>query len=114
LLHEARFAEAEEILRRALAQFDRNEIPPLGLRLHPPQRAMSGLGRALAAQGKFVEAEPLVVRAFQELRTNERKLIIGGAEKVREAHDAIIALYRAWGKPEKVVEWKAKLPATLP
>jgi tetratricopeptide (TPR) repeat protein len=117
LVREGRFAEAEDVLRRAKAQFDRNEIRPLGLRLRPPQRAISGLGQALAGQGKYAEAEPLVVQAFQELHANQRSIICDGPRIVREALDAVISLYRAWRKPEKVAEWQAKLtelPAVQP
>jgi hypothetical protein len=29
---------------------------------------------------------------------------------LREAFDAVIAVYRAWNRPDKVAEWMAKAP----
>jgi UDP-N-acetylglucosamine 2-epimerase len=113
LLRERSFVEAEAMLRRAIAGYDNPELRPMPLRLQPRPRVLSGLGQALAGQGKFAEAEPLVVEAFQQLQTNERRLAGNSSGMVREALDAVIALYTAWGKPEKVAEWKAKLSESL-
>jgi serine/threonine protein kinase/tetratricopeptide (TPR) repeat protein len=109
LLREGLFAQAETMLRRSLAGYDDPGLRPLHLRLHPRQQAMSGLGQALAGQGKFAEAEPLVVQAFQELQANEHRIAGDRAGMVREARDAMLALYTAWGKPEKIAEWTANL-----
>jgi tetratricopeptide (TPR) repeat protein len=109
LIREARFAEAEDVLRQAMAHYRRPGFRPLSLRLRPPQRAASGLARALAAQGKFVAAEPLALQAFEELRANEHYLAGDQSGMVREALEAVISLYRAWGKPEKIAELQAKL-----
>jgi serine/threonine protein kinase len=105
----SRFDEAAAMFRRALSNYDRNEIPLLGLRHHPRQRAVSGLGRALAGQGKFAEAEPLVLEAFHELETNVLELAGDRKKTVCDAAEAVIATYEAWGKPALVAEWKTKL-----
>ena len=114
LLREGRFAEAEAVLRQSLADYDRYEMRPLNLRLHPRQRAVSGLGQALAGQGKFAEAEPLVVQAFQELQANAPRLAGNAPGMVREALDAVIALYTGWAEsdPSKkpiVAAWRMRL-----
>jgi tetratricopeptide (TPR) repeat protein len=108
LLREGRFEEAESVLRQALLDYKNPKIPALQKRLHPPPRAASGLGQALAAQGKFPEAEKLVVEAFEELQAGEGRIAGNRSAIVREAFDAVIALYSAWGKTERVAEWKAK------
>jgi serine/threonine protein kinase/tetratricopeptide (TPR) repeat protein len=108
LEREGRHVEAEPILRQALADYD--GIRPLGRRLRPSQRALSSLGLALAGQGRFVEAEPMVTRAFEELQANEARLAGDRAGMLREAFDAVIAVYRAWNRPDKVAEWMAKAP----
>jgi serine/threonine protein kinase/tetratricopeptide (TPR) repeat protein len=105
---ENRHAEAEVMLRQALLDYERLGIRPLGRRLRPPQRALSGLGLALAGQRRFAEAEPLVLRAFEELQANEARLAGDRAGMVREALDAVITFYTAWGRPEKVAEWKTR------
>jgi tetratricopeptide (TPR) repeat protein len=109
LLREGRFAEAEAILRKALAEYDLPGLKPLNLRIHPRARFDGGLGQALAGQGKFADAETHVVAAFEELRANEQRIAGDRVRIVRDAHDAVIALYTAWGKPDKVAEWKARL-----
>jgi tetratricopeptide (TPR) repeat protein len=108
LLREGGSAEAEMLLRQALAGYENPKLRALHLRLHPRQLAMSGLGQALTAQGKFAEAEQLVVPAFQELLANEHRIAGHRSGMVREAFDAVIALYTAWGKLEQVAEWKTK------
>jgi tetratricopeptide (TPR) repeat protein len=107
LVRENRHAEAEVLLREALLDYERPGIRPLGRRLRPPQRVLSALGASLAGQGKFIEAEPLVLQAFEELRINESRLAGDRAGMVREARDTVIAVYTAWGRTDKVAEWKA-------
>jgi tetratricopeptide (TPR) repeat protein len=109
LVQEARFAEAESTLRDALAHYDSTPPNPLGLRLRPRQRAVMGLGQALAGQGKFAEAEPMVVQAFDELSANKQRIAGDRSGIAREACEAVLAVYTAWGKPEKIVEWQTKL-----
>jgi hypothetical protein len=52
------------------------------------------------------------LRAFHELHANENQIAGNRSGLVREALDAVIALYALWGKPEQVAEWKAKLGDT--
>jgi serine/threonine protein kinase/tetratricopeptide (TPR) repeat protein len=108
-VRENRHAEAEPLLREALLDYDRPGIRPLGRRLRPPQRVLSALGVALAGQGKFTEAEPLVLQAFEELRASEPRLAGDRASIVREAFEAVIAVYTTWGRADKIAEWKARL-----
>jgi len=100
LLHEGRYAEAETVLRQALEGYSHPGIKPLPLRLHPRAKAMSGLGQALAGQGKFAEAEPLVVQAFQDLQGNQHRLAGDAPGMVREALNTVIALYTAWAETD--------------
>ena len=110
LVRDHRAAEAEVILRQALQDYGKQEIGKLGRRLRPPERALSALGTALAELGRFDEGEPLVIRAYEELQANELRLAGNRAGMVREAGEAVIAFYEAWGRPEKVAEWKVKTP----
>jgi eukaryotic-like serine/threonine-protein kinase len=110
LNRDARFDQAEPVLRESLRLFDLGEVASVGLRVRPRARAESGLGTALAGQGKFAEAEPLVVHAFEELKANESSIGGDAGGMVREAFDAVVALYAAWEKPDKVAEWQARRP----
>lgn len=114
---QSRFADAERHLRQALEYHDRadREKPDqprtrLWQQLRPRAEAESGLGEALAGQGRFAEAEPLLVQAFADLQAH-RKVLAGDQSKLpREAAARLAAFYAAWGKPDKAAEWRAVQP----
>jgi non-specific serine/threonine protein kinase/serine/threonine-protein kinase len=66
------------------------------------------LGAALACQKKFAEAEPLLIRAYEGLKTGEPKAAQG--RQLARAARRLVSLYEAWNKPDKATEWRAKLP----
>jgi serine/threonine protein kinase/Flp pilus assembly protein TadD len=98
LLRQGKAADAEGALRECLAIREK-ETPDDWLRWN----AASLLGEALSAQGKHAEAEPLLVKAWEGMASPPAR-----AENKREALERIVALYEAWGKPEKAAEWRAK------
>jgi hypothetical protein len=51
------------------------------------------------------------VQSFEELQANKGRVAGDQPGMVREAIDAGIEIYHAWGKPEKVAEWRKKLDA---
>ena len=65
-------------------------------------RARSVQGMALVALGQFARAEPLVVRAYETLRTSG-----GSPESVRSALRGVADLYLAWGRPEEAEPYQA-------
>jgi tetratricopeptide (TPR) repeat protein len=110
-------------LGEALSGFDRHAVAerPFGVRLGILESlcpnhwlrfdAMSVLGGCLAAQGRFAEAEPLLLAAHQSLA--ERPTI--PAENVRSAVGRIATLYEAWhgtepgkGYDASAAEWRAR------
>jgi tetratricopeptide (TPR) repeat protein len=100
-LEQHNYAAAERLLREAAEYFDRS--PDDWARY----RNQSLLGESLAGQGKFAEAEPLLLAAYQgmtELQDTRRVYPLGAVEKAR---DRIVQLYLSWGKPEKASAWKA-------
>ncbi|MEO6004882.1 MAG: serine/threonine-protein kinase [Opitutus sp.] len=101
------FTEAERVLRASLREYELDGFPPLSARNRPRGRAESALGQALVGQRRFAEAEPLLVHALQDLRSTRD--ILGGdaAGVLQEAQEAVVALYDAWGKPDKAAEWRA-------
>ena len=71
---------------------------------------MSELGGALLGQGRYSEAEPLVVRGYEGIKVGEATI----PPPVRfrmllEAAERVVALYEAWGKPEQAAAWKKRL-----
>jgi serine/threonine protein kinase len=73
---------------------------------------MSLLGEVLLAQNKYAEAEPLLLTGYDGMK--KREDLLPGDEKRRlsEAGDRVVRYYEVTGQPEKVLEWRAKLPAT--
>ncbi len=85
-------ASAEELARRALATMERANLPPWRV---PDARSV--LGHSLLAQGRFVEAEGLLLDSDARIREalgEESKYAVDAAARVAE-------LYRAWGKPPR-------------
>jgi len=105
---EARFEEAESVLRETLGQYDRAMLGIIGTRVFPRGRVECGLGVALAGQGKFQEAEPHLLHAFSELQSQEN-LNSGDAQRItRETREALVAFYTAWDRPDQAAEWQAR------
>ena len=59
-------------------------------------------------QARYDEAEPLLVEAV----TGRRLKLSDSHPHTLQSLNNLIALYKAWGKPEKAEEWRAKLPQT--
>jgi tetratricopeptide (TPR) repeat protein len=98
-----KYVAAEALLREALNSHD--ESSPTTWVHYSCQ---SLLGSSLAGQGKYAEAESLLLSGYQgmlRLRTTipwERRLALNdGAEWISQ-------LYESWGKPEKAAEWRQK------
>ncbi len=98
LLKQARWAEADVILRECLAIREK-ELPDSWLRWD----ALSMLGEALSGQGRHAEAEPLLIEGYE-------KMLPPGPLSFhkREALARIVRLYEAWKRPGKAAEWKAR------
>jgi tetratricopeptide (TPR) repeat protein/tRNA A-37 threonylcarbamoyl transferase component Bud32 len=103
LLAQARSADSERSLRESVAIFEK-ALPDDWKRYD----AMSLLGGAVAGQGRYAEAEPLVVSGYEGMK--ERASRINGLDRVRlhEAAVRVVRLYEAWGKPEKAAEWRSR------
>ena len=78
-------------------------------RLQPRERAMSALGRTLAARGAFAEAESLAMQAFVQLESRYEFLTGDRAGLLQEALAAVVDTYVASGKADKAAEWRQRL-----
>jgi serine/threonine protein kinase len=99
-----RFVQAEGVLREVLVLKEKTEPDKWG-RFY----AQSSLGAALAGEKKFAEAEPLLAGGYEGLKQRESKLDPEQKKYLVEAGERVVAMYQAWGKPEKAAEWRAKL-----
>ena len=101
---QSRWAEAEPLLRESLKICEKALADDW-----KRYDAMSLLGGSLAGQGRYVEAEPLIVPGYKGMKERESRITVPDRFRLREAAVRVIRLYEAWGKPEKATEWKAKL-----
>jgi len=89
--------ESESHLEKAVNLWNASGLQATGEWLE----TSSALGAALAAQGRFDEAEPLVLDAYQRLRETRGEDDV----RTRQAMARITTLYESWGKPEQVESW---------
>lgn len=93
---------AGPLLREAL-EIRRKTLPSGDWRI---AEAESALGGCLAALKKYDEAEPLLTSSYATLKAKRGERNRTTQETVKR----LVALYEAWGKPEKVAQYRA-LPA---
>jgi len=99
---QGRNAEAEELLRRCLAEREKTE--PNGFR-QASTRTM--LGRVLAEQKKFAEAEPLLLAGYEGLEANADKISRARQYHRSDARAWLAELYEDWGKPDEAAKWRS-------
>ena len=94
------FADAETLLRECL-EIRQAKLPGKWQMFN----AMSLLGRALSGQGRYEDAEPLLVEGYEGIDPSSAP----AAElRSREALRYLIQHYEAWGKPEEAANWRAR------
>ena len=108
---EGRFAEAEVSFRESLARYDQRSVQFLMHRLRPKSLATIGLAEALRAQGRFAEAEILVVKAVEEASAMQATFAGDRNAIVRDAIAAALQIYTASGKTDQADRWRARLRA---
>ena len=96
-------AFAEPVLREALAGWMRKA----GDDWHTSEAA-SQMGGFLLIQKNYAAAEPYLLQGYQGLKDREDRIPETSRRRIDEARARIIALYDAWGKPEKADEWRKK------
>jgi tetratricopeptide (TPR) repeat protein len=106
LLEFGRAADAESVLRECVEI--RAKAEPAAWTTHV---ARSLLGGALCAQGRFADAEPLVVGAVEALLAPDAKVPPVGRRRVDEARVRVLDLYTKWHEAEPGAGHDAKLAA---
>ncbi len=108
-LLQRKYNEAEAALRYGLQMYEKSS--PASWERYSCQ---SMLGASLAGQKKFSEAEPLLVSGYEGIVRFEPTMPLAERSNLRDARERLIQLYRDWGKPDKVAEWRVKLKAAVP
>jgi eukaryotic-like serine/threonine-protein kinase len=96
-----KFVEAEPLTREAVTFYRKNQAEDW-------QRfcAESLLGASLAGQKKYAEAEPLLVEGYQGMLARKDKMSFPDRYYLDRAHEWLVHLYLAWGKPDQAAHWK--------
>ena len=104
LLEEQKFVEAEETALRCLkirAELNADDWSTF--------HARSMLGAALAGQGKFAEAEPLLLQGYEGMK--QRAQTIPAAHRIwlGECLQRLVKFYAATNRPEEAARWHREL-----
>lgn len=102
LLEQERYSEAEPVLREIL-DISKKALPKNHWRIFV---AESAIGESLTGQGRFEDAERLVVNAYLNMKADPR----ASADEVSASLQRVIALYTAWGKTDEAAKYRAMLP----
>jgi len=102
-LSQGKFAKSETLAREAM-DANRKLQPDSWQRF----RAESLLGASLSGEEKYREAEPLLLEGYGGMRARKDQIEDPDGYHTELAHQWVIQLYQAWGKPEKVAEWRKK------
>lgn len=103
-LQEQKFADADSVLHGALGSYEKSDPEAWQ---HYWTECLEG--RSLAAQGKFVEAEPLLLGGYRGMSGLLDAMPFEMHPEVAGAGHQIIAFYANWGQARKAAEWKAAL-----
>lgn len=98
-----KYAEAEVLLREALAGYEK-QAPKSWSRY----RSECLLGTSLVAQGRFAEAENLLLSGYGGITEQPDTVPFEFRGEVDETPQQIVELYERWEKPDKAAEWRDK------
>jgi eukaryotic-like serine/threonine-protein kinase len=103
LLVQQKWAEAEPLLRDALAVREKRQ-PDHWVTFN----TRSMLGGALLGQKRYADAEPLLVRGYEGMKAREKAIPQAGGSEVLlpEALDRLVAFYTATNKPDEVTKYR--------
>ena len=102
-LAQRKFAESEPLAREALETEQKVQADDW-----QRFRAESLLGASLTGEKKYAEAEPLMLEGYQGMLARKDRIALPDWYHLDRAHEWIVQLYQAWGKPSKAAEWRKK------
>ena len=105
LLIRMAFSEAEPILREILIITESRKPVDEYLRLG----ILSNLGESLTGQGRFDEAEKILLETYGELTDKYPKTL-----RRKETGARLLWLYKQWNRPDDAATWQAELDGLAP
>ena len=103
-LGQNRFTEAEALFKEALANREKK-----GPDSWERYQSRSLLGASQEGQGKYSEAEQLLVSGYRGIVERQAAIPFYRRPCIEESGDRVVRLYDDWGKPEKAAEWRRNL-----
>jgi serine/threonine protein kinase/Tfp pilus assembly protein PilF len=79
--------------------------------MHGLAMTCQDLGASLVAQKRYEEAEELLLKSWEELQARAERMPASDRTELTRSMERLVALYDAWGKPDKTKEWRQKLAA---
>src|SRR5262249_46953872 len=104
LIRAGQFADAERLLREALTLREKSD--PDGL---PTFQVRSLLGGALLGQGRYADAEPLILSGYEGMKRGEGAIPPAARKWLADAGRRVVELYERWGRTAEAAAWRAKL-----
>jgi tetratricopeptide (TPR) repeat protein len=101
-----RIEAAEQTMRTCLALCERERSLQDNWRKFD---AMSVLGGILLLREGCDKVEQLLLAGHEGLHQRSEKIPVANRPRLKQTFDRLIALYEAWDKPQKALEWKRKL-----
>jgi hypothetical protein len=101
-LTQRKYTEAESLLREAM-----NGSGNQNTQIWDTFDRQSLLGASLLGQGKYAEAEPLLIAGYEGLRKLNPAISVDS--NLPQAGERLVQLYTAWGKPDQAGEWRRNL-----
>jgi non-specific serine/threonine protein kinase/serine/threonine-protein kinase len=102
-IEQKKYGDAEPLLREALANYEKTAPGSW-----PHLRSQVLLGSSLAAQGRFAEAEPLLVDGYNGMTGQTEQIPFEFRSTIDRTLQQIVQMYEHWEKPEKAAAWRNK------
>jgi non-specific serine/threonine protein kinase/serine/threonine-protein kinase len=104
LLAQKKYVEAEPIARESLA-IRSEKRPDRWVTFY----ARTTLGGALLGQGKYAQAESLLIQAFEGMKARESQMRPSSKFLMIEPLERLVQLYDTWGKAAEAARWRKVL-----
>jgi serine/threonine protein kinase/Tfp pilus assembly protein PilF len=98
---QGKFTQSEPLAREIEAR-ERTKHPDDWIRFW----AESLLGASLAGEKNYAEAEPLLLEGYRGMLERKDRIPVPSWRDLDRAHEWIVQMYVAWGKPQKAAEWR--------
>jgi len=99
-----RYAEAEPLLKEALRWREKKSRDDW-----ERYQSESLLGASLAGQGRFAEAERLMLSGYQGIVQQASTVPFERRSFIEESREWVVRLYEDWGKLEEAAQWRRNL-----